>query len=140
MTDPADIDLEKVKGCCSDIPNLIAAVEALRSRNAVLQRVADAKPEKLNQELLDENEALRERMTALGEDNARRIRRVEAAEARVAKLAEALEQAALELDEASNLLRGSGLPTMAGIYARAARAAHTARTALAAMPTKEPAP
>ncbi len=59
------------------------------------------------------------------------IAAVEALQERVAELASALEQAALELDEASNLLRGSGLHAMAGIYARAALQARAA---------KEPAP
>jgi len=40
-------------------------VEELRIANANLKRVADAKPEELNQELLDENQALREQVAEL---------------------------------------------------------------------------
>ena len=76
MTDPAEIDLEAIKSRQYDISY---------ANNLQLRR------DKI--ELIAAVEVLRERMSALGEDNARRIRtnldllrRAEAAEARVAEL------------------------------------------------------
>ncbi len=71
MIDPAEIDLKAVKGCCSDIPNLIAAVEALR------ERVED---------LEEQNITIRRRNGAYAEGMADANDRAEAAEARLAAL------------------------------------------------------
>ena len=49
----------------TDILDLITTVKALRIDNANLKFVADAKPEELNQEVLDDNQALRERVAEL---------------------------------------------------------------------------
>ncbi len=119
MTDPAEIDLEKVKGCCSDIPKLIAAVEALREQ---LERCKDEFIEATHPEF--------------GSSWRGEWERAEAAEAHVAKLAAALKNCIgslqdlrLELSRHSRRQSSPGWPVIA-----------EALTALAAMPTKEPAP
>ncbi len=115
----AIIELTKTEGWDGQLPRhdieaLVAETEALCVRNADLKRVADAKPEDLNQELLDENEALRERVADIQTDadawktcmeavqlNASEIAIVrdsykahaEAAEAHAAELTGALERA-----------------------------------------------
>lgn len=111
MTNPIDLKAlerrwRKNSGVDSDVAALISTVEALRTENAKLKRVADAKPEELNQELLDEVEALREQVEIIaGERNWHRKDRgswrilanhandrAKAAEAHAAKLAVALER------------------------------------------------
>ncbi len=82
--DPGAIDLDEIRGCCSDIPKLKAAVEALRARVDALLRSLSM--------VYGEKQAIETRVDILWETAEQQAEMRKASEARVKELEALLER------------------------------------------------